>query len=266
MSEDRILKSIHMSEMRLQKFLAEEGYASRRKSEELIREGFVYVNDKKVTDMGVKIVPAVDSIRVDVTGAVKQGYEVHEPLKEEDKSKVYIALNKPIDYICSTTDEQGESVLSLLTTRNQMGSRKKELHARVYPVGRLDKDSEGLVLLTNDGELTNQLTHPKFEHEKEYEVTIAGHFDKKVVKALEHGMDIGEGEYAKGIEVKNVFNAGKRTIITVVLTEGKNRQIRRMFGRLGYDIIGLKRIRIGQLNLGTVPQGKWRYVRREWVM
>lgn len=244
-----------MIQVRLQKHIADLGICSRRKAEELIASGKVFLNGKKVTEMGVKIDPKKDSVSV-------KGH-AHTDTKED---MIYIALNKPIDYITSASSKQGTSIMDLLTKRNHASKYKKEISARVYPVGRLDKESEGLVLLTNDGELTNTLTHPRYEHEKEYDVTIAGRFQKETRKILEQGMNIGKNEYVKGIKIKKIFNKGKRTIITVILTEGKNRQIRRMFGRLGYDIVTLKRTRIGKLKLGTLSIGKWKFVARDKII
>lgn len=242
--------------MRLQKAIADMGIASRRKAEALIEQGLVKVNGEIVTELGTKIDPATDTIEV-------EGYSQ----KKESKpaNSVYIALNKPVDYITSTTSEQGVSVMELLTPYNHIGKGSDHVEARVFPVGRLDKDSEGLILLTNDGELTNQLTHPSFEHEKEYEVTIDQRLDTKAKKILESGMAIGN-EVVQGITIKEISNRGKRTIVTVILKEGKNRQIRKMFGQLGYHVISLKRIRIGTLSLGTLPVGKWKYAKKSDII
>jgi len=235
----------------LQKHIADLGICSRRKAEELILSGKVKVNGSLVTKLGAKVDPGQNKVTV-------QGHQA----KEENK--IYIALNKPIDYICSASVELGQSVLELLTTDNYWQG-KKQISQRVYPVGRLDKDSEGLVLLTNDGELTNLLTHPRYEHSKEYEVVIDKHLDRDSYKVLEHGMSLGS-EYVQGITIKKVFNKGKRTLVTVILKEGKNRQIRRMFGRLGFKILSLKRIRINKLKLGVLPAGKWHLVKRENIV
>ncbi len=129
--------------------------------------------------------------------------------------------------------------------------------SRLYPVGRLDKDSEGLVLLTNDGTLANKLTHPRYEHEKEYEVMIKGRLTKEMQKILSSGMHIGKGEKVNGIIIKKVSQRGKKSVITVILKEGKNRQIRRMFGILGVSIVALKRTRIDRFHLKTLPVGRW---------
>ena len=234
--------------IRLQKHIADLGICSRRKAEELIGLGKVKVNGEVVREMGVKVDSTKDKVEVDSPklGALNQ-----------EESLIYIALNKPIDYITSTSDKQGRTILSLLD--------RKKISARVYPVGRLDKDSEGLVLLTNDGNLTNVLTHPRYEHEKEYEITIDKPLTRDVKKVLSRGMKIDD-EMMQGIEVKKEFNKGKRVIVTVILKEGKNRQIRKMFGRLGYNLISLKRVRIGKLKLGTLPVGKWRSVGKDKII
>jgi len=232
----------------LQKHIADLGICSRRKAEELILVGKVKVNGEIITKLGTKVDSEQDEV-------VVQGQT-----KEKDIEKIYIALNKPVDYICSASSTQGRSVLELLTPDNYWQG-EKQVNQRVYPVGRLDKDSEGLVLLTNDGELTNLLTHPRYEHGKEYEVVIDKQLDRDSHKVLEHGMSLDD-EYVQGIVIKKVFNKGKRSIVTIILKEGKNRQIRRMFGRLGFNVLSLKRIRLNKLKLGVLPVGKWHLVKR----
>jgi len=246
--------------VRLQKHIADLGICSRRKAEELISLGQVKVNGKIVDEMGVKVDPKKD--KVDVYGVDTRDQE------SKTKNNIYIALNKPMDYITSTTDDQGDSVVSLLIRENAVGADKRDITERVYPVGRLDKDSEGLVLLTNDGDLTQQMTHPSFEHEKEYEVTITKPLNNETRKILSKGMFIDEDrqEYVRGVEIVDEFNKGRQTIITLILKEGKNRQIRRMFGVLGYRIISLKRTRIGKLKLNVLPVGRWRFVKKENIL
>lgn len=244
-----------MTHLRLNKYLASKGYASRRGADALIEDGKVLVNGKKA-ETGMQVDPKRDNI--EVVG------ELQAPSKQNEKL-VYIALNKPVDYITSASSEQGQSVMDLLTPDKQIGKKKEPLNARVYPVGRLDKDSEGLVLLTNDGDLANQLTHPRYEHEKEYEVMIDKQLSPASRKILTKGMRLDD-EVVGGIEIVKEWNQGKRTIVTVILKEGKNRQIRRMFGALGYHVISLKRTRIGQLTLGTIPPGRWKYVRKNNIV
>lgn len=178
------------------------------------------------------------------------------------EEKIYIALNKPVDYISSVSDKQGKSVLDLVNKNNYIGRVPPARFewSQVYPVGRLDKDSEGLILLTNDDELENRLTRPRYEHEKEYEVTIDRPLTPDARAVLTSGMNIDNEKY-QGIKIKKEFNKGKRTIITVIFREDKNRQIRKIFSRLGYNIFSLKQVRIGKLKLDTLPVGKWRFAK-----
>lgn len=244
-----------MSEpIRLQKHIAHLGICSRRKAEDLISKGLVTVNGTPAT-LGMKIDPDTDKVVVDKTVIATQ-----------DTTHVYVILNKPVGYITSTTNEQGDSVLDLLTTQNNIGRDSSELSARVYPVGRLDKDSEGLVLLTNDGELTNKLTHPRYEHEKEYEVTIDKPLTRDARKVLTTGMLLDKDEEVQGITITKEINKGRKTVVTAILKEGKNRQIRKMFGNLGYHVQSLRRIRMSNLTLGTIPVGKWKYVNKQSIL
>jgi len=251
-----------MVEVRLQKHIANLGYCSRRKAEELISIGKVIVNGKVVKKMGIKVDPKKDKIEVDKKEIGNLKPNCPEGGLKTRNTNLYIMLNKPVGYITSTSSEQGTSVLDLITIDNYT---KKPIDTRVYPVGRLDKDSEGLVLLTNDGELTDKLTHPRYEHEKEYEVTVDKHLSKDAIKILEKGMGIGK-DIVRGIKIIKQFNKGKRTIVTAILKEGKNRQIRRMFGQLGYNITALKRIRMNKLKLGVLPVGKWKFVKKSDIL
>ncbi|MFA5211494.1 MAG: pseudouridine synthase [Patescibacteria group bacterium] len=253
-----------MEKIRLQKYIASQGICSRRQAEELIGSGQVKVNRQVTTELGTKVDPSLD--RVDVFFNKEWKKLKNENEEEKKNSLVYIALNKPIDYICSNSGEQGKTVLDLLTKENNL--QKKDLKTRVFPVGRLDKDSEGLVLLTNDGNLTNILTHPRFEHEKEYEVMIDKALDKKAKKVLEIGMflDAEKTEFVQGIKILREFNKGRRTLLNVILKEGKNRQIRKMFGNLGYHVQSLKRVRIKKLRLNTLPVGKWKFIKKENII
>ncbi len=245
--------------IRLQKHIADLGICSRRKAEVLITEGKVKVNRKIITELGTKVDPAVDVVEVAYVAPKKKS------------ETVYIALHKPVDIISSASSDQGVSVIDLITPENYLRQKFKEEAAeriegaRLYPVGRLDKDSEGLIILTNDGALTNQLTHPSFEHEKEYDITIEKPLSKDAISMLEKGMQLEDG-FAKGIKVVNTQKFGRKAIISVVLTEGKNRQLRKMFGRLGYHVEALKRTRMGGVTLGTIPQGRWKFVEKSMLM
>lgn len=224
--------------MRLQKFLAAAGIASRRKAEELISAGKVKVNDEIITKLGTTIDENQDKVKY------------NDKIVSLKTNNIYIALNKPVGYVSSVSNEQGKSVLELVKTKE-----------RIYPVGRLDKDSNGLLLLTNDGELANQLTHPKFGHEKEYFVVLDQDLKTEHIRRLERGMAIG-GKKLQPVEVVMAKNKSTR----LVLREGISRQIRRMLGKLGYTVVKLKRIRIGKLELGELKEGEWRKVRKEDII
>ena len=221
-----------MSLIRLQKFLSSAGFCSRRKGEEYIRDGLVKVNGMIVTELGTKVDPQNDRI------------EVNETLVKEDQKKVYIALNKPREYVTSC-DHPGEKIVLDLV----------DIPERIYPVGRLDKDSTGLLLLTNDGRLHHRLSHPSFDHEKEYEVTVATHITDGALSSLEKGMPM-MGTKTRPAKVKRLSNKRFR----IVLKEGRNRQIRRMVGKVGGRVIGLKRIRISNIKLSKLSEGSWRYL------
>lgn len=224
--------------MRLQKFLASAGITSRRKAEELITAKKIKVNGKIVTKLGTKIDEQKDKV------------EYQDEIIELESEKIYIALNKPIGYISSASDQQGKSVFNLI-----------KANQRVYPVGRLDKKSSGLLLLTNDGEFANQLTHPRYGSEKEYFVVLDQDLKSEDIKKLEKGMTISN----KRIQPVKVIMA-KNKSTRLILKEGVNRQIRRMLGELGYTVIKLKRIRIGKLELGDLKQGKWREIEKEDII
>ncbi|MDI6687295.1 MAG: pseudouridine synthase [Desulfobacterales bacterium] len=221
-----------MTLMRLQKFLSIAGFCSRRHGEKHITDGEVKVNGKIVTELGTKIDPKKD--RVEVKG---KHIEVKQDL-------VYIALNKPRGYVTSCKQSGNKIVLDLL-----------DISTRVYPVGRLDKDSTGLLLLTNDGRLHHRLSHPSFDHEKEYEVTVETPLTDMALLNMEQGLPI-KGTKTRPAETKRI--SPKR--FRIVLKEGKNRQIRRMVGKTGNNVARLKRIRIANIRLGKLAAGTWRYL------
>jgi 23S rRNA pseudouridine2605 synthase/23S rRNA pseudouridine2604 synthase len=221
-----------MTEMRLQKFLSKAGICSRRKGEEYIKAGWVKVNGQVVTKLGVKVDPEKDLVEVDRDAI------------ESDIAPIYIALNKPKGYV-SSCDQPGEKiVLDLLG-----------LSERVYPIGRLDKDSSGLLLLTNDGQLHHRLSHPSFQHEKEYVVTVAKPIPKGALHKLANGVPM-MGTRTRPARIERISARRFR----MVLKEGKNRQIRRMVRKVGNQVVGLKRIRIANIKLGKLPLGSWRYL------
>lgn len=221
-----------MTEMRLQKFLSGAGVCSRRKGEELIKEGRIKVNGKRVSELGTKVDSDKDFVEFDGRPVAL------------DSQLVYIALNKPKDYVSSCYQKGDKTVLDLLG-----------ISERVYPVGRLDKDSTGLLLLTNDGRLHYRLTHPSFDHEKEYEVTVAKALPEGVLRKLAQGLPM-MGTKTRPARVKRIST--RRFLI--VLQEGKNRQIRRMLRKVGNQVTDLKRIRIANIRLGNLPPGRWRYL------
>jgi pseudouridine synthase len=227
----------------LQKFIAQSGYCSRRKAEELIRSGKVFVNNKKA-ELGERV-SGEDEIKIDnkIIGL--------------PENKIYIKLNKPIGYTCTNRDFLKEkNIFELL-----------EIKERLHIAGRLDKGSRGLLLLTNDGALTERLTHPRYEHEKEYEVKIEASKEFKkncaeIRRKFLQGIDIGEGDgIAKAKEIKEISD----NKFKIILAEGKKRQIRRMFKVFGLEVIDLKRIRIGNIKLGNLSSGEWEYLNEEEI-
>jgi pseudouridine synthase len=220
---------------KLQKIIAESGFCSRRKAEELIVEKRVKVNGI-VAEIGQRIEHA-DKILID-----------NKPLKTERKL-IYILLNKPIGYICTNKVEAGEKTVFDLV----------DIKERLFSVGRLDKNSRGLVLLTNDGDFSYKLTHPSFEHEKEYEIVLGKEIDGDIKKKMKEGVDIKEKTLAK---IKSIKRIGERKYI-VVLSEGKRRQIRRMFEVFNCTVLDIKRIRINNYLLGDIKEKKWIFTEKK---
>ena len=220
--------------MRLQKYLAHAGICSRRKAEEYILNGLVTVNNKTVTELGTKVDPENDWVLFNNQPVI---------LKQE-ASKVYIALNKPQGYVTSCSQQKSKIILDLI-----------DIDERVYPVGRLDKDSKGLVLLTNDGDLHNKLSHPSFNHEKEYIVTTVHPISETALKNMAQGIVIDKIKTRKA----TVKRLSKNKFI-IILKQGRNRQIRKMVGKIGNKVDILKRTRMANINLGNLKQGKWRYL------
>jgi len=222
--------------IRLQKYMASCGVASRRKSEELILDGQVRVNDQIVTELGVKVDPAVDRV-----------YFNGELIKPEEES-VYILLYKPTGYITSVKDQFGrETVIDLI----------QGVNARIYPVGRLDYDTSGLLILTNDGDLTNQITHPSHKVEKTYVAKVDGRVTKTEVMRLQEGVDIGD--YVTAPSKARVLAQGQTsTTVELTIHEGKNRQVRRMFDAIDHPVQTLERIAIGRIKMGDLKVGTWR--------
>ena len=226
-------------EMVLQKAIANSGYCSRRKADELIRNGHVKI-DGRVAIIGEQADPEINKITIDGS------------LIGKEEKKVYIMLNKPLGYTCTNRNFKNEKNIFELV----------DLPERLFAIGRLDKDSHGLILLTNDGDLTLKLSHPRFEHDKEYEVRVRDEVINPgmVVKNLLSGIDIGNDDgIVKAVNAKYLQN----DLFVITLNEGKKRQIRRMFDALGTRVVDLKRISISGLSLGNLPEGKWDYLDEE---
>lgn len=218
--------------MRLQKFLSAAGVCSRRKGEEYIVAGRVAVNGETVTELGTKVDPDLDIVSVDGKPA------------SLDAERVYIALHKPKGVISSCDQKNARTVVDLI-----------DIPERVYPIGRLDKDSTGLLLLTNDGRLHQRLAHPSFDHEKEYDVTVARPITDGALRKLAEGMPLMGGRTRPA----NVKRLGPRRFL-MTLREGKNRQIRRMVRKTGNHVIRLERLRTANIKLGKLPAGNWRHL------
>lgn len=233
MTDDRI---------RLQKYLSMCAVASRRKAEELIAQGKVKVNGK-VAQIGDKISPKHDTVTV--SGRKIVGSRKH----------YYIMLHKPRGYITTMDDEMGRKCVAELV---------RDVGARVYPVGRLDKDSEGLLLMTNDGELANHMTHPSKHIPKTYRVTVRPDVTEDMLTAFATGMEI-DGRITAPADAHIIEKQDNRVVMEIVLYEGRNRQIRKMCESLGLEVARLKRTSMGSLKLGMLPPGKWRELKEDEV-
>jgi 23S rRNA pseudouridine2605 synthase/23S rRNA pseudouridine2604 synthase len=223
--------------IRLQKFLSAAGVCSRRRGEDLIRAGRVTVNGQVVAELGAKVDPDKDRVSVD-----------GQPVKPAPRM-VYIALNKPRGYVTSCRHAGKKIVLELVNVAE-----------RIYPVGRLDKDSTGLLLLTNDGRLHLKLSHPSFDHEKEYDVTVERPISDGALRRMAEGVPILDTRTRPAV----VTRLGERAF-RIVLKEGRNRQIRRMVRRLGNEVVELKRTRVASVRLGRLAEGAWRHLSAEEV-
>ncbi|MGH2356261.1 MAG: pseudouridine synthase, partial [Chloroflexota bacterium] len=224
--------------LRLQKVLARAGVASRRHAEDLIREGRVRVNGRVVNELGTRADPAVDVISVDGTRVRQPG------------EAFYLALHKPAGYLTTADDPQGRpAVMSLVPPLPGL-----------FPIGRLDAESEGLLLLTSDGEWAHHVSHPRFGCAKEYVVEVAGRPTPGELARLRRPMPLAPGEWTTGAEVRVVDTLPGRTLLRIVLHEGRNRQIRRMLDAIGYSVAHLIRVRVGAVDLGALQPGEWRHL------
>ena len=229
---------------RLQKVLSQAGIASRRKCEEYIVSGRVEVNNEKVTTLGVKVDPYTDEIKVD-----GKRIRMEKP--------VYVLFNKPKGVITSSADPEGRKIVT---------DYMKDIAQRVYPIGRLDYDTEGLLLLTNDGEFANLLTHPRYHIPRTYHVTVNGVPHGSVLDKLQKGIQLEDGMTAPAdVEYKDISPDGRQAVITITIYEGRNRQVRRMFDAVHFSVQKLKRVHYGSLDLTGVPRGKFRYLSKDEV-
>ncbi len=224
--------------IRLQKYLAERGVASRRRCERLIADGRVRVNGEVVREQGTKVNPASDAVEVDAR-----------PVGARRKPLRTIMLHKPRGLICSASARQGPTVYDLVPS----------LEERLVPVGRLDKESEGLLLLSNDGNLVHRLTHPRHGHTKVYEVTVRGTVGAETLAKLRSPITIGNRRtYPASVSAIRRRVPGEGTVLRFTLAEGRNRQIRRLCAHANLRIDRLVRVRVGRLSLGTLSPGQWR--------
>jgi 23S rRNA pseudouridine2605 synthase len=221
--------------VRLQKFLAEAGVASRRASEEIILAGGVAVNGQVVKVLGTKVDPAHDRVTVDGT-------------RVKTKRKLYVALNKPRGYLCSRRDP---------ANRRAVGDLLPKEWTRLYPVGRLDYDTEGLLFLTNDGEFCLRLTHPRYGVRKKYLATVEGQVRPQTLTQMMRGV-VHEGEKLRADKTRLLSRNHSHSVVEVELTEGKYREVRRLFESQGLTVSHLRRTQIGRIKLGDLPVGKWR--------
>lgn len=228
--------------MRLNKYIADAGIASRRKADEMIAAGNVRVNGLVVREMGYQV----------AEGAV---VEVNGRIIEPEKNKVYILLNKPAGYITSASDDKGRPVVTDLTS---------DIDARIFPVGRLDYNTTGLLIMTNDGDLAYRVTHPRHELTKTYRARVRGVLSKQKLAKLRKGVDIG-GYVTRPAWVEVISQGERSAVVEITIHEGKNRQVRKMFSAVGNDVQELERIKIGKIMLGHTKPGHYRKLTKEEI-
>ncbi len=223
--------------MRLQKFLSTAGVCSRRHGEDMILAGNVKVNGAVVTELGTKVDTEHDLVEIDGKPVLAA------------QTLIYIALNKPRGYVTSCS-QTGEKLVTELVSVSE----------RIFPVGRLDKDSTGLLLLTNDGAVHHRLSHPSFDHEKEYVVTLLSPVSDSSLQKMAEGIPV-MGTLTRPAEIHRI----SRYKFRIILKEGRNRQIRRMVQKIGNSVLKLHRIRISDIRLGSLGEGKWRFLSRDEI-
>jgi len=231
----------HESLVRLNRFLSDAGIASRRKADELIASGAVQVNGKTVKELGTRIDPE------------KNAVTINGKLVQQRDKLVYILLNKPKDYITTTSDEKGRrTVLDIVKVKE-----------RIYPVGRLDRDTTGVLLLTNDGDLAHRLMHPKYEIKRAYKATLDKPMTRRDAVRLSSGILLEDGTTAE-CEVYT-FGGSESAEVRIVIHEGRNREVRRMFEKLGYQVKKLNRVAYADITAEGLRQGEWRYLTKQEV-
>lgn len=225
--------------MRVQKYLSRAGYCSRRQGEALMKQGRVTINGEVCRELGSKIDPDQDSVEVDGR------------LIELPEDFTYILVHKPVGYVTTLDDPRGRPTVADLLDDDQ---------PRLWPVGRLDLDSSGLLLMTDDGKLTHRLTHPSYEARKRYRVSVRGHVDddSSALERLRNGVELDDGYVTEPADVHVVERRSASTLLDVTLTEGKNRQIRRMAEAIGHPVESLTRVAIGPIELGELEPGQSR--------
>lgn len=229
-------------EERLQKYMASCGIASRRKCEEYILAGQVIVNGKIANELGVKVNSDIDIV------------EFNNKIITREQTKVYIMLNKPTGYITSLKDEKGRlTILDLV-----------KVPERIYPIGRLDYDSSGLILMTNDGEIYNKIIHPRVEITKKYVSIVDGQFNDEELEKFKTGIEIS-GYITAPADINVIKYSNNKSTIEIGIHEGKNRQIRKMCEALNHNVLELERISIGELRLSNLMEGEWRNLTNEEV-
>lgn len=223
-------------QVRLQKYLAQCGVASRRKAEELIAAGRITVDGRVVTSMGEKITPGKEKVRYDGN-----------PVKLPEEF-IYVLLNKPKGYVTTLSDPQGRPVVTSLVS---------DIDERLFPVGRLDLDTEGALILTNDGSLAQKIQHPSNETNKTYQALVQGHPGQAKIRQLQEGVII-EDKMTAPATIKVIKHLQRQTLIEITIHEGRKRQVKKMFEFIGNPVINLKRIAYGRLFLGKLPSGQYK--------
>ncbi|MBI4845745.1 MAG: rRNA pseudouridine synthase [Candidatus Omnitrophica bacterium] len=231
---------------RINKIIAQSGFCSRRKADQLILEKRVKLNSKTISELGITANPGQDLITID-----------DKTLNFNTKKYIYIMLHKPVGYITTTKDPHAEkTVFDLLP----------KIITRLYPVGRLDKDTSGLLILTDNGDLSYKLTHPKFEIKRIYEVTVKGAVTADTIKTIERGGLQIEDYLTSPCKITLVSRTQEKTKIHLSMHEGRKRQIRKIFALEKHPVIELKRIQFGKLKLGNLKPGQWRYIKKETIV